>query len=311
MLRSITSRWATTAVAAVCVALAAFLVVTALGVGRHHARPAASAPYTLTPFASYEARAPHVLSTTVINSDQGAVQGAAATPPSALPPLPASLEVDDPPADSGILGSINDPDVLTVTIAFGASLFDKRYGLGPQRPRELIKMPTFSADGEPAWATGGTYQVARIIRQHVEFWDRVGLNEQENMIGRVRTTGAPLGGTSEFEEPRYDIDPQGKRIPLDAHIRLANPRTSATEDQRILRRGFNYTRGFDTAGQLDQGLMFVAFNQSPERQFATIQERLSAEPMIDYITPVGGGYFFAPLGARSESDWVGSGLFAA
>jgi deferrochelatase/peroxidase EfeB len=312
----------------------------------------------------------------------------------------ALLEVDDPPADSGILGPSNDPDVLTVTIAFGASLFDTRYGLASQRPRELIKMPTFAVDeldpdqshgdlllqicahqrdtvvhtlrellrtvrgtlqlrwnidgfsgaargpsphnsprnlfafrdgtanpptsdatlmnklvwtagGEPAWAAGGTYQVARIIRQHVEFWDRVGLNEQENMIGRVRSSGAPLGGETEFDEPRYDLDPHGKRIPLDAHIRLANPRTPATEDQRILRRGFNYTRGFDTAGQLDQGLVFIAFNQSPERQFATIQRRLSAEPMIDYITPVGGGYFFAPPGARGGSDWVGSGLFAA
>src|SRR6202044_675195 len=87
---SITSRRATTAVAAVFVALAVFLAFTALGVGRDHARPVASAPYTLTPFARYEARAPHVLSTTVVNSDQGAVQGAAATPPSALPPLPAS-----------------------------------------------------------------------------------------------------------------------------------------------------------------------------------------------------------------------------
>lgn len=90
MLRSITSRWTTTAVAAVCIALAAFLAITALGIGRHHARPVASSPYTLTPFATYEARAPHVLSSTVINSAQGAVQGAAATPPSALPPLPAS-----------------------------------------------------------------------------------------------------------------------------------------------------------------------------------------------------------------------------
>lgn len=90
MLRSITSRWTTTVAAAVCIALAAFLAVTALGVGRRHARAVASAPYTLTPFATYEARAPHVLSTTVVDSDQGAVQGAAATPPSALPPLPAS-----------------------------------------------------------------------------------------------------------------------------------------------------------------------------------------------------------------------------
>jgi deferrochelatase/peroxidase EfeB len=314
-------------------------------------------------------------------------------------PIPL-LDSDDPPADSGILGPVNTPDALTVTIAFGASLFDGRYGLAGQRPRELIAMPTFPVDdldpaqshgdillqicahqrdtvthtlrellrtlrgslqlrwnidgfsgaargptphnsprnlfafrdgtanpptsdaklmdelvwvgaGEPAWAAGGTYQVARIIRQHVEFWDRVGLNEQQNMIGRYRANGAPLGGTQEFEEPRYDLDPHGKRIPLDAHIRLANPRTPATANQRILRRGFNYTRSFDSAGQLDQGLVFVAFNQSPERQFATIQQRLNNEPMIDYITPVGGGYFFAPPGARGGSDWVGSGMFSA
>ena len=93
---------------------------------------------------------------------------------------------------------------------------------------------------------------------------RAGENDRPRRAPAARRSG----GTDEFEDPRYELDPDGKRIPLTAHIRLANPRTAPTADQRILRRGFNYTRGFDEAGALDQGLVFVAFNQSPERQFA-------------------------------------------
>jgi deferrochelatase/peroxidase EfeB len=174
---------------------------------------------------------------------------------------------------------------------------------------QLMNQLVWTGSEAPSWAVGGTYQVVRIIRMHVEFWDRVGLSEQENMIGRVRDTGAPLGGTSEFQDPRYDLDPKGERIPLDAHIRMANPRTAPTAHQRILRRGFSYHRGFDEAGQLDQGLLFVAYNRSASRQFAVIQNRLNGEPMTDYITPIGGGYFFAPPGARGGTDFVGSGLF--
>ena len=174
-----------------------------------------------------------------------------------------------------MLGPYNAPDALTVTIAFGASLFDGRYGLARMKPQALETMPTFPVDeldpaqshgdvllqinanqrdtvvhtlrellrtvrgtlqlrwtidgfsgaargptprnhprnlfafrdgtanpdttnsakmeklvwagpGEPAWAAGGTYQIVRIIRMHVEFWDRVGLSEQQNMIGRLR-----------------------------------------------------------------------------------------------------------------------------
>jgi deferrochelatase/peroxidase EfeB len=32
--------------------------------------------------------------------------------------------------------------------------------------------------------------------------------------------------------------------------------------------------------------------------------------MADYITPVGGGYYFAPRAPASSGDWVGSGMFA-
>jgi deferrochelatase/peroxidase EfeB len=302
---------------------------------------------------------------------------------------------EGPTPDSGILGPRVTPDGLTVTVAFGASLFDDRYGLAAHKPRALKPMTTFpddalvaeechgdvlvqlcangemtllnalrdlmrvtrgslaprwkiegflpvskepgkprnllgfkdgtanpdaadrglmdrvvwARDGEPSWAAGGTYQVVRIIRNRVEFWDRVARQEQELMIGRDKGTGAPLGRSRETDDPGYPSDPKGERIPMDAHIRLAAPRTPETEGSRILRRGYSYSRGLDLSGQLDMGLVFCCFQADVEKQFEVVQKRLAGEPLIDYVVPTGGGYFFAPPGARDSQDWVGSGLF--
>ena len=104
--------------------------------------------------------------------------------------------------------------------------------------------------------------------------------------------------------------PRATRTPLDAHIRLANPRTQATKENLILRRGFSYSRGFDRAGRLDQGLAFVSFQRSLERGFLTVQARLSGEPLEEYILPVGGGFFFALPGASGRDTYLGRGLLA-
>ena len=45
---------------------------------------------------------------------------------------------------------------------------------------------------------------------------------------------------------------EGSVTPLDAHIRLANPRTAATQDDLLFPRGLSFSRGFDADGHLDQ-----------------------------------------------------------
>ncbi|CAG9295836.1 iron uptake transporter deferrochelatase/peroxidase subunit [Celerinatantimonas diazotrophica] len=161
---------------------------------------------------------------------------------------------------------------------------------------------------EPQWAVGGSYQAVRLIRFYVEHWDRTPLQEQQTIFGRNRDTGAPLGMRHEHDDPDYASDPHGKRIPMDAHMRLANPRTPDFPKYLLLRRGYSYSYTTSASGQLDVGLLFIAYQSDLDKGFIDTQNRLNGEPLEEYIKPFGGGYFFALPGVKSPNHYLGQTL---
>lgn len=164
---------------------------------------------------------------------------------------------------------------------------------------------------EPAWAAGGSYKAVRIIQFHVESWDRTPLKEQQTIFGRDKHSGAPLGMQNEHDEPDYAADPDGNVIALDAHIRLANPRTKETQSNLMMRRGYSYSLGVSKSGQLDMGLLFVCFQHDLEKGFLAVQQRLNGEALEEYVKPIGGGYFFVLPGVVDKQHYLGQGLLEA
>lgn len=146
---------------------------------------------------------------------------------------------------------------------------------------------------EPDWTKNGSYQAVRLIRQFVEFWDRTPLQEQDAIFGREKYSGAPLGQKQEADRPDYAADPDGKNVPKDSHMRLGNPRdTEFLKRHRLFRRPFNYSLGLAKNGQLNVGLILVMYQANLADGFIHVQNLLNGEPLEEYISPFGGGYFF-------------------
>lgn len=163
----------------------------------------------------------------------------------------------------------------------------------------------------PEWMRDGTFMVTRRIRMRVEHWDRSSISDQEQTIGRMKLSGAPLGGHQEHDTPGLDAkDADGQHvIPDDAHIRVAAP--SRNNGLRILRRGYNFSDGITAStGELDAGLFFVAFQRDPRKQFIPLQRHLASKDALnEYILHETSGLFAVLPGIR-EGEKLGAELFA-
>nr|WP_296067332.1 iron uptake transporter deferrochelatase/peroxidase subunit [uncultured Actinoplanes sp.] len=163
----------------------------------------------------------------------------------------------------------------------------------------------------PEWMTGGSYLVTRKIRMLIESWDRTSLGEQEDIFGRTKGEGAPIGQSKEFDEIDL-VSRNGDGDPLiknDAHVRLAHPTTN--KGARLLRRGYNFVDGSDGLGRLNAGLFFIAYQRDPRTQFVPIQLNLARHDALnEYIRHVSSGLFACPAGVSGPDDYWGRALFA-
>ncbi|GGV38519.1 peroxidase [Streptomyces longisporoflavus] len=192
---------------------------------------------------------------------------------------------------------------------------------GAQTPRNLFgfKDGTRNVSGEdgsalarhvwvgekdgPGWMAGGSYLVARRIRMNVETWDRTPLGEQEDIFGRDKGKGAPVGRAKEHDEPFL------KAMKPDSHVRLAHPDSNG--GAKILRRGYSFTDGTDGLGRLDAGLFFLAYQRDVRTGFIPVQRSLArSDALNEYIQHVGSAVFAIPPGVRDKDDWWGRTLFS-
>lgn len=190
----------------------------------------------------------------------------------------------------------------------------------PSDPALMAQFVWAGAEG-PAWMQSGTYTVVRRIRITLEHWDRMQLGFQEQVVGRHKLSGAPIGKQNEFDPVDLDaLDKDGNPvIPDNSHVRLSNPGNN--DGMRLLRRAYSYNDGTNfyierwppwrQETEFDAGLLFIAHQRDPRTAFVPINEKLSKFDMMNqFTTHVGSAIFACPPGAKPGS-FIGAGLFEA
>jgi deferrochelatase/peroxidase EfeB len=173
----------------------------------------------------------------------------------------------------------------------------------------------------PSWMHGGSYLVYRRIRMALEHWDRLPPDQQEQVIGRNKLDGSPLGAAGEFAA--LDLDQRDSSgaltIPATAHVRMAAP--AVNNGAVIVRRAFSYNNGttpfverwppWRQALEYDAGLLFLGYQKDPRTAFVPVFGKMAlSDALNQFTTHTASAVFAIPPGASGPGDWIGRTLLS-
>ncbi|MFD5820041.1 iron uptake transporter deferrochelatase/peroxidase subunit [Streptomyces sp. NPDC127038] len=164
------------------------------------------------------------------------------------------------------------------------------------------------ASTSPEWMANGSYAVVRRIRMLLDDWEKLSGKAQEDVIGRRKSTGAPLSGGTETTP--MDLDKTGADgspvVPVNAHARITRPDQNG--GAAMLRRPFSFHDGIGADGTPDAGLLFVCWQADPVRGFVPVQRKLDrGDALSTFIRHESSGLFAVPGGA-AQGEYVGQRL---
>ncbi|MFL9868741.1 Dyp-type peroxidase [Paraburkholderia fungorum] len=187
------------------------------------------------------------------------------------------------------------------------------------KPQLMNEFVWAGATADAPWMEGGTYTVVRRIRITLEHWDNTEVDFQEQVFGRHKYSGAPIGKKNEFDPVNLkEEDKDGNPvIPENSHVRLSNQ--ASNNGAQILRRSYSYNDSTNfyierwppwrQETEYDAGLIFVAHQSDPRTGFIPINDKLAKFDMMNqFTTHVGSAVFAVPPGAKPGS-YIGAGLF--
>ncbi|MFF5719514.1 iron uptake transporter deferrochelatase/peroxidase subunit [Streptomyces buecherae] len=171
-----------------------------------------------------------------------------------------------------------------------------------------VFVPQGGDASSPAWMAGGSYAVVRRIRMLLDTWDHLTLEQQERVIGRRKSDGAPLSGGTETTPVDLEKFTKDGSIAIrgDAHVRVAAPESN--QGAAMLRRPYSYHDGFRDDGQPDAGLLFIAWQADPMRGFVPVQRKLDrGDGLSRFLRHEASGLFAVPAAAKPD-EYVGQPL---